>query len=371
MAQGTTIENVRVFDGTGLSPVRALHVEGRVIVPGPPSGARVVDAGGGTLLPGLIDCHVHVQSRDELATAASWGVTTALDMGTPHLARTMPLRHLDGVADLFSAGHPAVAPGATAIRRMGYPPGIGVAGPEQAESFVAARVRDGADYLKILVEDPKQPGTRALAPATVSAIVAAAHRAGLTVIAHTVTGATFEVAAAAGADVLTHVPMQSVVSDEVTHAGLVACPTLVMMRGICATIGRKPALRALAALRVIPGFDFGHSLASVARLHRAGATILAGTDANADATTPFSPPHGLSMHEELRLLVDAGLSPAAALTAATSAPARVFGLHDRGSVEPGRRADLLLVDGDPTTDITATRHIAGVWVAGQLIRGPR
>lgn len=98
------------------------------------------------------------------------------------------------MTDLFSAGHPAVAPGATAIKKMGYPPGIGVADPSRAEDHVAACLRHGVDYVKVLVEDPKQPGTKALDPATVKAVVDAAHRRGLKVVAHTVTDATFRIA---------------------------------------------------------------------------------------------------------------------------------------------------------------------------------
>jgi hypothetical protein len=87
--------------------------------------------------------------------------------------------------------------------------------------------------------------------------------------------------------------------------------------------------------------------------------ILAGTDAPNPGTT-----HGASLHGELELLVGSGLSPVEALTAATSVPARVFHLKDRGRIAKGLRADLLLVRGDPTTDITATRDIVSVWKRG-------
>ena len=92
--------------------------------------------------------------------------------------------------------------------------------------------------------------------------------------------------------------------------------------------------------------------------------ILAGTDANAGPGIPFSPRHGESLHEELELLIEAGLSAVEALRAATVLPAHYFGLHDRGVIEPGRRADLVLIDGDPTADIRATRQIRRVWCAG-------
>ena len=200
------------------------------------------------------------------------------------------------------------------------------------------------------------------------AIVGAAHSHHFKVIAHAVTGTTFRMAVEADADEVTHVPIQTVVGQDVARPGLVVSPTLVMMRGICATVGRKPVLRALTALRVIPRMDFANSLDSVWRLHDAGVTILAGTDANSDSTTPFPPPHGAAMHQELQLLVEAGLSPVEALRAATVRPAEVFGFTDRGSITSGQRADLLLLSGDPTIDISATQNIVGVWIAGNRVR---
>ncbi|MFI5843229.1 amidohydrolase family protein [Catenuloplanes sp. NPDC051500] len=357
----TTIQNVRVFDGTALTAPRDVHLSDGRIVPAPPPDARVVDGRGRTLLPGLIDTHVHVERRDQLAELARWGVTTALDMGSPRPDSTLPLRHLDGVADLFSAVYPAVAPGSAAIRRMGYPAHAAVPGPTAARSWVDARVAEGADYIKIVVEDPRQPGTTGLPAETVTALVEAAHARGLLTVAHAVTAATYRTASVA--DVVTHVPIQAVAGG-----ARIVSPTLVMMRGICGTVGRTLPLRVLGALRIAPRMDFVHALGSARLLHAEGAVVLAGTDANGDATAPFSPAFGASMHEELRLLTEAGLSAVEALGAATSVPARVFGLDDRGAVTPGLRADLLLVDGDPTVDIAATARITHVWTGGIMIR---
>jgi imidazolonepropionase-like amidohydrolase len=97
---------------------------------------------------------------------------------------------------------------------------------------------------------------------------------------------------------------------------------------------------------------------AVAGLHRSGVRILAGTDA---ANWGMSP---VFLHRELELLVAAGLTPAQALAAATSAPADAFRLGDRGRIRPGLRADLVLVTGDPTRDITDTRGIVAVWKEG-------
>ncbi|GAA3131279.1 hypothetical protein GCM10020255_005080 [Rhodococcus baikonurensis] len=100
------------------------------------------------------------------------------------------------------------------------------------------------------------------------------------------------------------------------------------------------------------------------RLYEAGVDVLAGTDAAAVGVPGTA--HGVSMHGELELLVDCGLSPAAALRAATLLPAKRFGLDDRGRIALGLQADLVLVDGDPTTDVRQTLSIEGVWRRGEL-----
>jgi imidazolonepropionase-like amidohydrolase len=116
----------------------------------------------------------------------------------------------------------------------------------------------------------------------------------------------------------------------------------------------------LSALR------FDAALATVAELHAAGVELMAGSDAPNPGTA-----HGASLHHELELLVRAGLTPTEALRAATATPARRFGLSDRGRIAPGQRADLLLVRGDPTADIRATRQIERVWKNGAPVQRQR
>ncbi|NUT49102.1 MAG: amidohydrolase family protein, partial [Saccharothrix sp.] len=105
--------------------------------------------------------------------------------------------------------------------------------------------------------------------------------------------------------------------------------------------------------------SFEHALRAARKLHEAGVPIVAGTDAN-----PWAPRHGVALHRELELLTLAGLSPIQALASATGVSAARFGLADRGRIAPGLRADLLLVDGDPTTDITAVGAVVDVWRRG-------
>jgi imidazolonepropionase-like amidohydrolase len=177
-------------------------------------------------------------------------------------------------------------------------------------------------------------------------------------VAHAAAVAAVVNAVEAGADVVTHVPMEAPLPDAVAARmaarGQVAVPTLTMM---------ETMVRALP----IPGLDYANARDSVAALHRAGVAVLAGTDANSAPGGPAPVAHGESLHRELELLVEAGLTPAGALRAATVLPAEHFGLPDRGRVEPGLRADLVLVDGDPLADIRATRAIRLIWCAGTQI----
>jgi imidazolonepropionase-like amidohydrolase len=113
--------------------------------------------------------------------------------------------------------------------------------------------------------------------------------------------------------------------------------------------------------------DYSNCVQNVSALHRQGVPILAGTDANMAKGVPANIEHGISLHEEFELLVECGLSTTEVLRAATCLPAKYFGLSDRGSIEPGRRADLVLVEGNPVEDITATRKIKQVWIAGREI----
>jgi imidazolonepropionase-like amidohydrolase len=165
--------------------------------------------------------------------------------------------------------------------------------------------------------------------------------------------------------------------------GTAQCPTVVLEReraglGATSSLGR-PEERAVVPWTVRhPGQPrpatevaadsayFGLELTLVRRMQRAGVTILAGTDTPAAALVP-----GFSLHDELELLVAAGLSPLQALAAATTAPARFLGLADSlGTVEEGKTADLLLLDADPLADIRNTRRIRAVLSRGRLLDRP-
>ena len=363
MSEAIAVTNVKVFDGNTLTEERTVVIDNGVIS-NATTADTVIDGGHGTLLPGFIDSHVHLSTLADLEQGTQWGCTTMLDMGSQSMALTDSLRHRSGLADIRGAGNVASAQGGVQITRMGYPASSAVSSPADASRFVAERVAEGADYIKVIVEDPDRMGSAALDSATVAALVEAAHRAGLKAIAHVTSITALKMAADAGVDILTHAPFDVNVDEHLAIAiatrGIVSVPTLIAMRTLASFAARLPTHGA--------GADYAHAQATVTAFHRAGVTILAGTDSYQGNAVPISLPHGKALHEELALLVEAGLTPVEALRAATILPAAYFGFTDRGVIEPGRRADLLLVDGDPTQDITTTRAIRSVWVAGVHVR---
>jgi imidazolonepropionase-like amidohydrolase len=125
------------------------------------------------------------------------------------------------------------------------------------------------------------------------------------------------------------------------------------------------------SMNVYPQGKLNDAYASVMALHKAGVDILAGSDVSEPLPILGGLAHGASLHHELQLLVAAGLEPIDALRAATSTPARRFGLTDRGRIAAGARADLLLVDGNPTTSIGDTLSIRTVWRQGVQLSTPK
>lgn len=353
----TAIENVRVFSGSGLSEPRRVVFDNAELVDDSSAADVIVDGAGGTLLPGLIDAHMHtVLGRVDLENLGHWGVTTGLDMAAWPIEFVNAMRHETGVAQIFSATVPAVGPGGNHAKMPGFPAEGIVTSPGEARAFVERRIADGADYIKIVTEATPPAG---MDQTTVNAVVQAAHERGLLVVAHSITTGAFRVAIEAGVDVSTHAPLDAVLDDDsiarMRQMGMVSVPTLTMMEGT-------------AQLFATRGLRYENARESVTKFHEAGIEILVGTDSNSAPGAPFGPEHGESLHHEFELLSAAGLTPVEVLAGATSLPADVFALKDRGSIEISKRADLLLVEGDPTTDIAATRNIVGVWIAGERIR---
>lgn len=386
----TLVANVRVFDGERVADANSVLWEGARItavgrdLPAPDRG-EVIDARGKTLLPGLIDAHVHTPDALDRAEAAlgqslESGVTTALCMGTftPETVAELKARDRTDLADLRSAGNPATVRGSHPSQL--YPGDYPHALRHVAEvpPFIANRLREGSDYIKIMIEDSSLIGgnTPRMSPELSRAVTSEAHAHGLLVIAHAQTRGFVEQALESGVDGLAHQfvdqPLTADFARLLGDAGVFVVPTLAVYHSAEGrTIAADPRLAAhvrndwLGTLRTT---EHGqerfqrHALDAIRTLREAGVPILAGSDA-ADVGNP-GVTYGASIHHELALLVRGGLPPAEALAAATSVPAEHFRLTDRGRIRDGLRPDLLLVDGDPTTDITTTRNISAVWRNG-------
>jgi imidazolonepropionase-like amidohydrolase len=393
----TVVTNVRVFDGERATDrTNVAFRDGKILEVAPayraPQGAAIVNGEGMTLVPGFIDAHTHAWG-DALSRALVFGVTTELDMFTQHqFAASMRAEQASAAgaprrADLFSAGTLLTAPGGHGTEYGMKIPTL--SGPAEAQAFVDARIAEGSDYIKIVYDDAHTYGMRTIptiSRPTLAAAVAAAKNRGKLAVVHIGSKQDAEDAIDVGASALIHLfadePPDAGFVERTVRSGAFIIPTLSVDES---TTGVASGLELIDDARIAPYLNeadraglrrafpkrpnshrnLDYAKAATRMLHEKGVPILAGTDAPNPGTT-----HGASIHRELRLLVDSGLTPAAALTAATSAPARAFGLKDRGRIAPGLRADLVLVKGDPTRDILATRDIVSIWKGGDVLQRP-
>lgn len=384
--QPVAIRDVRVFDGKRVfSKATVVFHNGAITAFGKsveiPASAEVIEGKGKTLLPGLIDAHVHNGNVDTLKPAMMFGVTTEIDLfsdifATRFLQQQQLLGKYKDRPDLYSAGTPATVPGGHGTEYGMRIPTL--TKPEEADPFVEQRVQEGSFVIKIIIDDGSSYGahTPTLDEATVKALVAAAHKRGKLAVAHIGTEAEARMAILAGVDGLAHLFAAATVSKDfgrfAAEHKVFVIPTLSVLSSLCHTPDNAslasdprlgPALTEAEMAQLRSSFPSQGNCAAlpkeVKQLADAGVPILAGSDVPNPGTA-----HGVSMHGELALLVKAGLSPVQALQAATSAPAVAFGLRDRGTIAADQFADLLLVNGDPTSDILATRDMVAVWKKG-------
>lgn len=386
------IRDVRLFDGERFHERRSVLVRGgRVQAVGEklavPAGVPVVEGAGRTLLPGLVDGHVHTWGEAR-RDALRFGVTTMLDMFSdprPLAQARVERASLDATdrADLWSAGTLA-----TAARGHGTQYGMDIptlASPGEADAWVQARRDEGSDYIKIVREDLHVYRDDAALPtldaATAAAIIRAARQRGLLAVVHASAQDAARESLRDGAHGLVHV-FQDAVADDAFVAlarerGAFVVPTLTVVAGFSGqpsalvddprvapwlSDDQRQTLEARAGFARPNPALLANARESVRRLHAAGVPILAGTDAPNPNTA-----HGVSLHEEIAWLARSGLSPAQALAAATSVPADAFGLADRGRIAPGQRADLVLVEGDPSREPGDTLAIVTIWKNGREV----
>ncbi len=397
------VQGASVFDGERLVGVQDVVVrDGRIHSVGSsedvPEWVPRTDGSGGTLIPGLIDGHTHHYSVEDLRRSLRFGVTTVIDMLTfpedEAVLRTAASERND-VAGFYTNGIVATAPGG-----HGTEYGIEiptVAAPEDAEAFVEARIANGADFLKIALNGQRaMMGMPTLDLPTAKALVDAGKKRGLLVVAHIETLDDVKLAVEAGVDGLVHVWRVPGAPDEIVallqehdvwvmptlsvsgappdlkHAALEETSVTDFLEDELEAEYRPVALEELPpeVRAQVEGFlqamglegledIVAYHLESVRALIEGGVELLVGSDAPAQAVV-----HGIGTVQELEFLVEAGMTPTEALSAGTSGNADAFGLTDRGRIAPGKRADLVLVPGDPTTDITVLRRLRSVWRGG-------
>ena len=391
-----TIKGAKVFDGRWVLEADTVIVEGSTIVAvgrGLPPRGTVVEGTGATLLPGLIDSHTHIGANvKNLRDALLFGVTTELEMGGEWPPGARKRAEADNTIADFRTSYDGVTPPGGHPAEL-LPPNIvriSSSTPAEARKYVDTIVAGGADYIKILIEGGEvlgHPGLPELSTAIVEETVNAAHDHGKMALAHALAIFNAERAVRAGVDGLAHAFIDRPHTNEIvrliarSHTFVTPCLTLnsSIMGGNGKALADDPRVtpklspawrKSLSgSMNTWHGNTFQSVLETVAALHEAGVDILAGTDASVPIPSLSGLAHGASLHDELRQLVRAGLTPVEALRAATSTPARRFDLVDRGRIAPGLRADLLLVAGDPTSNITDTLSIKKVWKRGVEVIG--
>ncbi len=382
-------KNVRIFDGEYVLAENTLIVKNGTIVKiggidKYTSGTTEIDGTGCTLLPGLIDSHVHVWSADKLMQSLIFGVTTVLDMFTDyHFAVEMKKQQATGNvpnrADMFSAGILATASGGHGTEYGIKIPTIN--SPDEAQKFVDSRIAEGSDYIKIIYDDGRLYNINipTISKETMQALIEASHKRKKLAVVHISSLKDAYYAVQYGADCLAHAFIDRPPDEEfmklVKKRNFFLIPTLTVLENICGRFNPgsfindeffSPYLTDTDISVIKKRFSFSSDSLNYSaaeectrRLKEVGIPILAGSDAPNPGTF-----YGISLHRELELLVMAGLTPTEALKAASSAPAKAFNLTDRGTIAVGKRADLVLVKGNPTIDIKATRNIIGVWKQG-------
>jgi imidazolonepropionase-like amidohydrolase len=387
----TAVRAAWLFDGTSerLRPDPIVLIDGATIAAvefgvEPPQDADVVDLGGTTLLPGLVDPHVHLAfdastspvanlaARDDDAVleamtgaaraAALGGVTTVRDLGDRDYL-SLRLRGRSDLPTILGSGPPMTFAGG----HCHFLGGTVEPGEESVRAAVRERAERGVDAIKVMASGGNlTPNTRQeeaqFTQDELRALVEEAHRHGLPVAAHVHAAIGVANAVAAGVDSLEHatfwtadgVEAPANVMAEIVERRVVVSVTLGLASSPIEGAGPPP--QAAARLPMV--------IANMRRLTEAGAVMVVGTDAGVGPPKP---------HDVLRyapaMMAAIGMSPARSLRTITSGAAEVIGLgSSKGRLSPGYDADILAVNGDPMADPATLHEIRAVFVRGSRLR---
>ena len=416
-AEVTALTNARVIDGTGGTPLEQATViisDGTIETVGAastvtiPDGATVVDMTGKTIMPGMINAHGHVQRghdasipvREDLVRRleiyALYGVTTVVSLGAIPEGELMQITLRDE-QDGAELNHSRVYTSGMSINRVPNEDGGGmrpISTPDDARAAVD-RVADlGVDVVKLHVDNlPAR-----MSDDTLGALIEQAGARGLDAVAHLWFLADAKAAVERGVDAIGHSVRDVDVDEELITAmrenNVGYIPTLTrelavfvyestpdflsdpfFLRGISVyqdqvdvvtepeyqeNLRNSPAVQSIKEALV-------QAQTNLKLMSDGGVTIGFGTDGGVPNAATFGRWEGYFEHVELELMVEAGLTPLQAITAATGGSASVSHLDDLGTIEPGKIADLLVLDANPLDDILNTRQINSVWVGGNQL----
>jgi imidazolonepropionase-like amidohydrolase len=387
------VADATVFDGERVRRRAGVLVEGDRIAwvgaharaPREAAKARTVEARDRTVIPGLIDCHVHLGfeggadfagEADDLTVALAAikgtvnlrkhlaaGVTTVRDLGgigTVELARAVE----DGIVP----GPRVIASGQALTITGGHGHNIAfgreVDGPDGVRTAVREEIRGGALAIKVIatggVLTPGIDATfTAFTPEELQAAVDEAHKWGRAVAAHAIGAPGILNAVRAGVDSVEHcMQVTPQIAREMVERGTFRGPTISAVRGVAEHPDEVPAYAVEKALALVDDAQRSH-----VRAVRAGVRHVCSTDAG----TPFNP-HG-NAPNEIVSMVEWGMRPLAAMVAATANGAELLGVPDVGRIAEGMRADLVLLNANPVEDVETLRRPRAVWKDGALVAG--